>query len=143
MKNFSLSPKCRLISPAENKLGRVAKIILEIINKSVREKLHYKQCKNPSNVINWSQHITETRNCIFIQLDIEEFYPSKTKHLTLKAIQHAKLYTSITQQQLDIDLHVRKSLVFSKLSVCLSVCLSACLSVCLSVCRYVRTYVCM
>ena len=32
----------------------------------------------------------------------------------LKSIAHAKLYTSITQQQLDIILHARKSLLFSK-----------------------------
>ena len=44
----------------------------------------------------------------------EEFYPSITKHLLLKAIEHAELYTSITQQQRDIILHARKSLLFSK-----------------------------
>ena len=32
----------------------------------------------------------------------------------LKAIEHAKLYTSITQEELDITLHARKSLIFSK-----------------------------
>ena len=32
----------------------------------------------------------------------------------LKAIEHAKPYTSITQQQLDIILHARKSLLFCK-----------------------------
>ena len=32
----------------------------------------------------------------------------------LKSIEHVKLCTSITQQELDIILHVRKSLLFSK-----------------------------
>ena len=54
------------------------------------------------------------RSCIFIQFDIEEFYPSITKHILLKAIEHAKLYTSITQQELDIIFRARKSLLFSK-----------------------------
>ena len=49
-----------------------------------------------------------------MQLEIEEFYPSVTKHLMLKAIEHAKFDTSITQQELDIILHARKSLLFSK-----------------------------
>ena len=53
-------------------------------------------------------------NCIFIQFDIEEFYPSITKQLLLKAIEHAKLYTSIIQREFDIILHARKSLLFSK-----------------------------
>ena len=41
-------------------------------------------------------------------------YWSVRKHLMLKAIEHVKLYTSITQQQLDITLHARKSLLLSK-----------------------------
>ena len=53
-------------------------------------------------------------NYIFIQFDIEKFYPPITKHLMLKPIEHAKLYTSITQQQLDVILHTRKSSLFSK-----------------------------
>ena len=87
---------------------------MENINKTVREKLHCNQWRNTSNVIDWFQNITDKENYIFIQFDIEEFYHSITKHLLLKAIEHAKLYTSITQQELDIILHVRKSLLFSK-----------------------------
>ena len=87
---------------------------MENINKTVREKLHCNQWRNTSNVIDWFQNITDKENYIFIQFDIEEFYPSITKRLLLKAIEHAKLYTSITQQELDIILHVRKSLLFSK-----------------------------
>ena len=60
------------------------------------------------------QSVTDKGNCIFIQFDIEEFYPSITKHLQVKAIEYAKLYTSITQQELDVTLHARKSLLLSK-----------------------------
>ena len=87
---------------------------MENINKTVREKLHCNQWRNTSNVIDWFQNITDKENYIFIQFDIEEFYHSITKRLLLKAIEHAKLYTSITQQELDIILHARKSLLFSK-----------------------------
>ena len=107
--NFNINPKCRLINPAKSKLGKVAKIIVENINKTVREKLHCNQWRNTSNVIHWFQNITDKSNCIFTQFGIEEFYPSITKHLLLKAIEHAKLYTSITQQKLEIILHARKS----------------------------------
>ena len=112
--NFNINPKCRLRNLAKSELGKVAKIIKENINKTVRGKLYCNQWRNTSNVIDWFQNITNKENCIFIQFDIEEFYPSITKHLLLKAIEHAKLYTSITQQELDIILHVRKSLLFSK-----------------------------
>ena len=111
--NLYINPICCLINPAKSELGKVAKIIVENINKTVREKLHCNQWRNTSNVIYWFQNITDKGNCMFIQFDIEEFYSSITKHLLLKAIEHAKLYPSITQQQLHIILHARKSL-FSK-----------------------------
>ena len=38
--NFNINPKCRLINPAKSELMKVAKIIVENINKTVREKLH-------------------------------------------------------------------------------------------------------
>ena len=78
-----------------------------------KRKLHCNQWR-----INWFQNISEKENCIFIQTDVQEFYPSITKHLELKVIEHAKLYTSIIQQQLDIILHARKSLLFSKDKPC-------------------------
>ena len=115
--NFNVNPECRLINPAKSELGKVAKTIVENINKTVRKKLHCNQWRNTSNVIDWFQNITDKGNCIFIQFDIEEFYPSITKHLLLKAIEHAKLYTSITQQELDIILRARKSLCFPKINL--------------------------
>ena len=39
--NFNINPKCRLINPAKSELMKVAKIIVENINKIVREKLHW------------------------------------------------------------------------------------------------------
>ena len=64
------------------------------------------------------KNIADKRNCIFIQFDIEEFYPSITKQLKLKKIELNKLYSSISQQQLEIILHARKSLLFSKDKLC-------------------------
>ena len=111
--NFSINPKCYVINPAKRELGKIANIIVGNLNKTVREKLHCNQSRNTSNVIDWFQNITDKGNCIFIQFDIEEFYTLITKHLLLKAIEHTKLYTSITQQKLDIILQARKSF-FSK-----------------------------
>ena len=71
--NANINPKCRLIHPAKSELVKVAKIIVENINKTVREKLHCNQWRNKSNVIDWFQNITNKGNRIFIQFDIEEF----------------------------------------------------------------------
>ena len=79
--NFNINPKCRLRNLAKSELGKVAKIIKENINKTVRGKLYCNQWRNTSNVINWFQNITDKENCISIQFDIEEFYPSITEHL--------------------------------------------------------------
>ena len=46
--------------------------------------------------------------------DIEGFYSVIKKHLELKVVEHAKLYASISRQQLDIIFHARKALLFSQ-----------------------------
>ena len=48
---------------------------------------------------------------------IEEFHLLITKHLMLKAIKHAKLYTSITQHQLDISCTSEKPYYFPKINL--------------------------
>ena len=64
--NLNINPKCRLINAAKSELGKVAKIIVENINKAIREKLLYNQWRNTSNVIDWFQNTTDKGNCIFI-----------------------------------------------------------------------------
>ena len=93
--NFNINPKCPLINSAKSEHGKVAKYIVENINKTVRQKLHCNQWRNTSNVIDWIQNITDKGNCIFIQFDIEEFYPSITKHLLLKAT-NMQSFTSVS-----------------------------------------------
>ena len=98
--NFNTNPKCRLIKLAKCELWKIAKTNIEKINQTVREKLHCNQWINTSNVTDLLQNITDKGIYIFIQFDIEEFYPSITKHLLLKAIEHATLYTSTTHRNL-------------------------------------------
>ena len=52
-------------------------------------------------------------NCTFLQFDIEEFYPSISKELVLKSIDYAKQFTTVTPNDVDIMMHVRKSLLFA------------------------------
>ena len=51
--NFSINPKCYVINPAKRELGKIANIIVENLNKTVREKLHCNQWRNTSNAIEW------------------------------------------------------------------------------------------
>ena len=48
-----------------------------------------------SAVINWFRSIKNKKKCIFMQFDIEEFYPSISKELLLKALTYAETYEEI------------------------------------------------
>ena len=96
--NFNINSKYCLIQPAKSEPGKVAKSIVDTINKNVRKKLYYNQCRNAPNVIDWFQKVFEKKVCIFIKLDSDEFLPSITKHLLLKVFEYDKLYNNITKQ---------------------------------------------
>jgi hypothetical protein len=111
--DFNINPKCRLINPAKSELGKVSKTMIENINNKVRAEIRANQWKNSDDVINWFSNIKDKPNCTFVQFDIEEFYPSITKKLVCKALDHAKQFTDITPKDVEIIMHVRKSLLFA------------------------------
>ena len=43
-----------------------------------------------------------------------EFYPSITEDLLLKAIEHAKQHVEISEEDVEMIMHARKSLLFNK-----------------------------
>ena len=49
--NFQNNPTVRLINPAKNELGKISKVILDRINKNIRENLQPNQWKSTSTVI--------------------------------------------------------------------------------------------
>ena len=111
--NFETNPKCRVINPAKSELGKVSKIKLENINNELRSQSYVNQWKNSDDVIEWFQNINDKRNCVFVQFDIEEFYPSISKRLVCKALDYAKQYKSITAKEVQLIMHARKSLLFT------------------------------
>ena len=110
--NFENSPKCRLLNPAKSTLGQVSKQILEKINEILKAKTQVNQWKNSSSVINWFNDLENKDQCTFTQFDIVDFYPSITEELLQKSINHAKLYTHISDDDIEIIMHARKSLLF-------------------------------
>ena len=110
--DFLTNTKCRLINPAKSEIGKVSKEIIANINSAVKKASNVNQWINTVNVIEWFKRIEDKSNCIFVQFDIEEFYPSISKDLFLKSINYAKQFTSISQKDIDIILHARKSLLF-------------------------------
>jgi len=113
MENFTNNPKCRLINPAKSELGKVSKVLLDNINRKVRDSSKVNQWHNTDEVVEWFENIEDKKSCIFVQFDIEEFYPSISRSLLDKAISHAMKYTSISNDILQAILHSRKSLLFT------------------------------
>ena len=101
-----------IINPAKSEMGLVSKKILEKINTSVRNQTSLNQWKNSSSVINWFTNIPNKHKHSFAIFDIDNFYPSISENLLTSAINHAKKYTNITNQDINIIMHSRKSLLF-------------------------------
>eukprot|EP00794_Sanderia_malayensis_P007476 gene7476-biopygen6026 len=112
--NFDNNPTCRLINPAKSEIGRISKQILEKINTTIRTATALNQWKNTLSVINWFKKVENKQQHTFIIFDIESFYPSISKKLLSDAISFAKTYCNITEQEINIIMHARKSLLFNK-----------------------------
>ena len=110
--NFQNKPTCRLINPAKSEIGRINKQLLANINATIRRKTGLNQWKNSTSVINWFSSIQrqDKHQHTFAIFDIENFYPSITEKLLTDAITFAKQHTSITDRDIDIIMHSRKSL---------------------------------
>ena len=111
--NFMNNPKCRLINPAKTEMGSISKQELQEINQAIRESSHLQQWRETKAVVDWFKDINDKPNKRFIQLDIEEFYPSITEELLIKALAFAKSKVHIPSNITNIIIHARKSLLFS------------------------------
>ena len=109
---FPNNPKVRLINPSKPEVGRIAKQILEKINTTVRNKTKLKQWKNTTAVINWFKRIERKPNNKFIKFDVVAFYPSITLELLINAIHWAQQFVDISEEEIEIILEAKNSLLF-------------------------------
>ena len=85
--DFDNHPKCRLINPAKSNLGKVCKVILDKINKEIREETRANQWRNSDDTISWFKSIINNKNKhTFLSFDIADFYPSISEDLLDQAI---------------------------------------------------------
>ena len=115
--NFSSNLKSRLINPAKSEMGKISKYFLEQLNSKFRDLSSVNQWQETSTVINWFKNIKNKKKCIFMQFDIEEFYPSVSKELLLKAITYVKTFVNITDEEINTIMHSRKSLLFNNTDI--------------------------
>ena len=83
------------------------------MNKNLVKSLKVNQWRSTDSVINWFNAIENKSQCFFIQLDIVEFYPSISENILDNAINFAKQYTDISDENLRIIKHCRKSLLYN------------------------------
>ena len=115
--NFNTNPKCRLINPSKSELGKISKFLIEKVNTIIRDKSLVNQWRDRDTAINWFKIIDNKNNCIFMQFGIEEFYPSISKGLLTKAIDHAQSFVTINKEEVKTIMHSRKSPLFNNTSV--------------------------
>ena len=110
--NFADKLPCRLINPAKTEMGKVSKTILDRIIGPLREKVCPNLWKNTSSVLEWFKSIDNKAKHTFIVFDIVDFYPSITEDLLRQALSFAQAHVPIKQNDIDIIMHARKSLLF-------------------------------
>ena len=70
--------------------------------------------KSTSAVTDWFTRIQRKQQCTFVLFNIVDIYPSISEELLKRALQFASQYTTISQQDMDIILHARKSMLFGQ-----------------------------
>ena len=109
--NFPSKIECRVLNPSKNSLGMVSKNILEKIVAQIKNKSKITQWKNTDEVIAWFNSTDNKKDKCFINFDIKNYYPSiNEKHLK-NAIDFAKKYIKINDEDIKIIKHTCKSIL--------------------------------
>ena len=80
-------------------MGKGSKYFSEQLNSKVRDLSSVNQWQETSTVINWFKNIKNKKKYTFMQFDIEEFCPSISKELLLKAITYVKTLVNISDEK--------------------------------------------
>ena len=110
--NFENNPKCRLINPTKQELGKVSKKILEKINSRIKEITKLEQWKNTGEATTWFTNLRQKHSRIFIQFDIDGFYPNISEELLNEALAWAGTIVEISESDKRIIFQTKKSLLY-------------------------------
>ena len=75
-------------------------------------KLKKNEWKSTSSVILWFRNIKEKHLYKFLIFDIKDIYPSIKGSLFHEALQFTKMQVNITQRDIEIMFHFRKSILY-------------------------------
>lgn len=109
--DFPRVTKCRLINPGKTHLAKISKKILENWSSTIRQKVALIQWKNSFEVLDWFEKITNKNTKCFFVFDIQEFYPSIKYKQLLDAIQFAREFAEVNEDDVDIIIHACKTVL--------------------------------
>ena len=101
-KNFPDKKQTRLINPTKTELGFVSKDVILKITSRLMSSHKYNLWKNSMGTIDWCRKIKDKKRSTFVQFDI-------TKELVVRSLNHAREYTDITEEEIEIILASRES----------------------------------
>ena len=90
----------------------ISKKILDRINKDVATATQVQQWKNTNEVIQWFNSINDKKSCTFLSFDVIDFYPSINETLPLETLEFASEFTAITEDEKEIIMHSKDTLLF-------------------------------
>ena len=111
--NFADNPKTRLLNPAKSEIGKVSKEILTKVVTTLRMKTNLNSWKNTPSVIDWFKNLQNKKKLSFIEFDVCDYYPSITKEVLVNALNYAKKFVKISNQDMDIILQTKSGLLFN------------------------------
>ena len=112
--NFLDNPQCRLIAPCKSELGKVSKKFLDNIVDQVRSKSGLNLWKNTQECVRWFKSVQNKHNHYFVKLDLNSYYPSITKENLTAALNWARQYVTITNDQERIIIQTCRAAVLSE-----------------------------
>ena len=110
--NFREAPSCRLINPTKTEIGKVSKQILSKLVAKVKASTKYNQWKNTDAVIRWFSEQPDKQKLHFLVADIKAFYPNISETLLKNSLNWASSHTVVTEDEREIILHARRSLLY-------------------------------
>ena len=108
--NFENKLQIRLINPSKTELGRISKNIIQNIVTNVKKANHSNLWRNSYETIEWFRRIKNKSKATFMQFDID-LYPSMTKNILIDSINYASKYVNVTNEQYEIILACRKTVI--------------------------------
>ena len=102
--NFANKPTGRLTNPTKSEIGKISQVTFDRISNKITRASKFNQWKNSTSVIEWFKAIE----------NIVEFYPSISQDLLNKALDFASAYDNITNDERNIIIHAKNSILIHK-----------------------------